>query len=180
MIGQMIWIVLYTLGLDSCLGKLMVDLVGISRVSRDLPITKCLIPGVPDNLTLGHIPAWGRHLPSLAFTTWLNQLPTPPVQATKIHTFSSLREMVWKACFLTSHVLGMEAQSNPKSIVITKMNSKLRNVEQHRREMETSIVWCFVCLMFWVLKNITQNIDVNYFSKNVIKTLHRKAKSTIF
>ena len=68
MSGQMIWIVLYTFGLDSCLGKLMVDLVGISRVSRDLPITKCLIPGVPDNLTLGHIPAWGRHLPSLAFS----------------------------------------------------------------------------------------------------------------
>ena len=50
-------LILYTIGLDSCLGKLMVDLVGISRVSRDLPITKCLIPGVPDNLTLGHIPA---------------------------------------------------------------------------------------------------------------------------
>ena len=75
----MIWIVLlWTIGLDSCLGKLMVDLVGISRVSHDLAITKCLIPlPLPDNLTLGHIPASGRHLPSLAFTSRLNQLTTP-------------------------------------------------------------------------------------------------------
>ena len=126
----MIWIVLYTFGLDLCLGKLMVDLVGISRVSRDLPITKCLIPGVPDNLTLGHIPAWGRHLPSLAFSRTKSTSNT--CNAAKIHSLSFLSDLY------PTLSMQLEAQLSLKVLwsVITTMLPKLRNAEQHRREME--------------------------------------------
>ena len=120
MSGQMIWIFLYTIGLDSCLGKLMVDLVGISRVSRDLPITKCLIPGVPDNLTLGHIPAWGRHLPSLAFSRTKSTFDTcntanenPYFQ---LPSWDGMRSLLSD---LTPSQHG--TQSNLKSTVITTM-----------------------------------------------------------